>query len=69
MAVGCLLALNSCEHDMDKYQKKPTPSDAERVSYAEKVLGITIDKQQDWVLTKEYSVKIVADADLQDIFD
>ena len=69
MAVGCLLALNSCEHDMDKYQKKPTPSDAERVSYAEKVLGITIDKQQDWVLTKEYSVKIVADADLQDIFE
>ena len=69
MAVGCLLALNSCEHDMDKYQKKPTPSDAERVSYAEKVLGITIDKQQDWVLTKEYSVKIVADANLQDIFE
>jgi hypothetical protein len=69
MAVGCLLALNSCEHDMDKYQKKPVPSDAERVSYAEKVLGITIDKQQDWVLTKEYSVKIVADADLQDIFE
>jgi hypothetical protein len=69
MAVGCLLALNSCEHDMDKYQKKPTQSDAERVSYAEKVLGITIDKQQDWVLTKEYSVKIVADADLQDIFE
>jgi hypothetical protein len=69
MAVGCLLALNSCEHDMDKYQKKPAPSDAERVSYAEKVLGITIDKQQDWVLTKEYSVKIVADADLQDIFE
>ena len=69
MAVGCLLALNSCEHDMDMYQKKPTPSDAERVSYAEKVLGITIDKQQDWVLTKEYSVKIVADADLQDIFE
>ncbi|MCK8621598.1 DUF4842 domain-containing protein [Prevotella sp. E13-27] len=69
MAVGCLLALNSCEHDMDKYQKKPVPSDAERVSYAEKVLGITIDKQQDWVLTKEYSVKIIADADLQDIFE
>ena len=69
MAVGSLLALNSCEHDMDKYQKKPTPSDAERVSYAEKVLGITIDKQQDWVLTKEYSVKIVADANLQDIFE
>jgi hypothetical protein len=69
MAVGCLLALNSCEHDMDKYQKKPVPSDAERVSYAEKVLGITIDKQQDWVLTKEYSVKIVADANLQDIFE
>lgn len=69
MAVGCLLALNSCEHDMDKYQKKPVPSDAERVSYAEKVLGITIDKQQDWVLTKEYSVKIVANANLQDIFE
>ena len=42
-------------------------TDADRMAYAEKVLGITIDKQQDWVLTNEYSVSITADADLDDI--
>lgn len=59
--------LTSCKHDTDGYTPKPAPSDKERVEYAEKVLGVTIDPNQDWVLTSEYSVSITADADLNDI--
>lgn len=67
------LVLTSCKHDMDGYTPTPTPTptpaptDKERVAYAEKVLGVTIDPKQDWVLTSEYSVTITTDADLDNI--
>ena len=68
LAICSLIMLTSCSHDDDKYEKKVYPvTDDERVSYAEKILGVTIDKEQDWVLTREYSVKITADADLSNI--
>ena len=61
-------ALTSCNKDMDDYIKKPySVTDADRVRYAEKVLGVKIDTQQDWLLTLQNSVKITADADLEDI--
>lgn len=76
-----VMVLTSCKQDM--YENRPNTTgessddsgggnsnvvtDADRVAYAEKVLGITFDKQQDWVLTSANSVKIVADADLDDI--
>lgn len=55
----CGTLATSCKHNMDDYvppQPKPFPSDEERVAYAEKLFGVTIDKNQDWVLTCEYSV-------------
>lgn len=70
------MALSSCKQDLYENQPKPeepTPgapavvTDAERVAYAEKVLGVTIDKEQDWSLTNEYSITIKADADLDNI--
>ena len=68
LIAGIAIFLCGCKHDMDNYEKKPyTVTDAERVAYAERTLGITIDPQQDWVLTSFYSVKIVADADLENI--
>lgn len=67
LACGAVV-LTSCKHDMDDYVKKPyTMTDEERINYAEQTLGITIDRQNDWVLTTQYSVKITADADLKDI--
>ena len=60
--------LTSCSHDMDDYRKKPYDvTDEERVKYAEQKLGTTIDPEQDWVLTSEYSVTITADAKLEGI--
>lgn len=65
LLMGGQIGMNSCSHDSDKYEKKLYPvTDQERVSYAENVLGVSIDKDHDWVLTEEYSVKITADADL-----
>ena len=69
------MALSSCKQDLYENQPKPeettddggTPAvvtNAGRVAYAEKVLGVTIDKEQDWSLTEEYSITIKADADL-----
>jgi len=70
-----IMALSGCNHDMDANVtqtettvKQPyTMTDEERVKYAEQTLGITIDRQQDWVLTTQYSVGITADADLENI--
>lgn len=72
------MALSSCKQDLYENQPKPEETtddggttavvtDAKRVAYAEKVLGVTIDKEQDWSLTEEYSITIKADADLDNI--
>lgn len=66
----CGTLMTSCKHEMDDYvppQPKPLPTNAERVAYAEKLFGVTIDKNQDWVLTNEYSVTVTADASLEGI--
>ena len=39
----------------------------EVLSYAEKTLGITIDKNHDWVLSRKYQVTVKADAPMEDI--
>ena len=61
-------ALTSCKHDADDYLKKPyVISNEERLKHAEEQLGVSLDRQQDWVLTQQYSVKAIADADLENI--
>ena len=63
-----IMVLTSCKHDMDSYVKKPySVTDGERLSYAEKTLGVTIDRQHDWTMSQQYSIKITADADLENI--
>ena len=63
------MALIGCKHDLDNDNtKKPyTVTDQERMSHAEKTLGISIDQQQDWTLTNDNSVSISADADMDNI--
>lgn len=62
------MMLTSCKHDMSDYMPKPySVTDAERLAYAEKVLGVKIDPQQDWALSQQYSVKVNVDADLENI--
>ena len=63
------MALTGCKHDLDyDNTKKPyTVTDQERMSHAEKTLGISIDQQQDWTLTNDNSVSITADADMDNI--
>ena len=39
----------------------------EVLSYAEKTLGITIDKNHDWVLSRKYQGTVTADAPMEDI--
>ena len=55
----------SCHHDMDF--KPYDVTDEQRVAYAEQVLGVTLDPNQDWILTSEYSVSIIANANLSGI--
>ena len=63
-----LVTLTGCKHDMDDYVRKPySVTDQQRKSYAEQVLGISIDPQQDWVLTQTLSVEVNADADVEGI--
>ncbi len=64
---SCGAMTTSCKHDVSDYQPKPFPSDEERVQYAEKILETSIDPNQDWVLTSEYSVSITANANLDGI--
>ena len=60
--------LTGCSHNQDDYRKKPYEvTDAERVNYAEQILGTTIDPEQDWVLSSENSVTITSDAKLDGI--
>jgi len=67
LATGLMVA-TSCKHDLDDYVKKPyTVTDDERLAYAEKTLQTTFDKQQDWVLTANYNIKVKMDADLEGI--
>ena len=62
------MMLTGCKHEITYTEKKQyTVTDEERVKYAGETLGTTIDPNQDWVLTSEYSVKIIADADLEGI--
>lgn len=64
LIVGTMV-LTGCSPNADDYKKKPyNVTDEERVKYAEGLLGTTIDPEQDWVLTSEYSVSITADAHL-----
>lgn len=65
--MGCGLTLTSCKHDMSDYTPKPFPTDQERVQYAERILGTTIDLNQDWILTSEYRVTVTANAHLNGI--
>ena len=51
---------------MDNY-KPYDVTDEDRVKYAEEKLGVTIDPNQDWVLTDECNVTINADASLEGI--
>ncbi len=68
LLVVCAIVLTSCKHDMDDYRKKPYDvTDEERVAYAEKLLGTSIDPEQDWELTSECSVTITANARLDNI--
>ena len=67
-ACGIML-LSGCKHDMNDYVKKPTYSitDEERIAHAEQTLGVTLDRKHDWSLTTQYSVRITADANLENI--
>ncbi len=60
------MLLTGCSHDMDNY-KPYDVTDEDRVKYAEEKLGVTIDPNQDWVLTDECNVTINADASLEGI--
>ena len=68
LTVCGMMLLSGCKHDANDYVKKPySMTDDERIVYAEQTLGTTIDRQHDWSLTTQYSVKITADADLENI--
>ena len=67
---GGIMALSSCSHDKDDYVKKPYDmTDEERIRYAEQILGVKIDRNQNWKLTEQYNLKVTADADLEDIVE
>lgn len=68
LLISSMAVLTSCKHDMDDYTPQPyTSTGNDRLKYAEQVLGVTIDPQQDWTLTNRYSVKVNVNADLEDI--
>ena len=67
---GGIMALSSCSHDKDDYVKKPYDmTDEERIKWAEQVLGVKLDRNQNWILTEQYDLKVTADADLEDIVE
>ena len=61
------VALCGCSKEKDLFTPKEVMTDDQRVSYAELMLGISIDKNQNWVLTEKYQVVVTADAQLDDI--
>ena len=69
VALACgAMVLTSCKHDTTDFAPKPySTTDADRKKYAEEVLGVKIDPQQDWTLSQQYSVKVNVDADLENI--
>jgi hypothetical protein len=68
LTVCGMMLLSGCKHDANDYVKKTySMTDEERIAHAEQTLGTTIDRQHDWALTTQYSVKITADADLENI--
>lgn len=68
LLVGSITMLTSCKHDADDYVKKPySVTDDDRIRYAEGKLGITIDRQQDWTMSQQYSIKVTANAALENI--
>ena len=68
LLISGIVVLTSCKHNMDDYTPQPyTSTGNDRLKYAEQVLGVTIDPQQDWTLTNRYSVKVNVNADLEDI--
>ncbi len=70
MAALASMVLTAC-HNQAEYEKQPDAnkavSDAERLKYAEKTLGISIDKNQNWVLTEKATVSVKVDADIEGI--
>ena len=63
-----VVVLTGCKHDMDDYTPQPySTTAAERLKYAEQMLGVSVDPQQDWTLSNRYSVKVTVDADLENI--
>ena len=68
LLVGSITMLTSCKQDADDFLKKPySVTDDDRILYAEGQLGITIDRQQDWTMSQQYSIKVTANAALQNI--
>lgn len=59
--------LCGCSKDKDLFTPKETMTDEQRLDYAERTLGVSIDKRHDWVLSEKYQVKIVANANMDDI--
>ena len=63
-----IAALTACKHNMDDYTPKPySTTGADRLKFAEQALGVKIDPQQDWTLSRHYSVKVNVDAALDGI--
>ena len=68
MLAAGLMVMTSCKHDDDNYAEKPSTVDEnDRVKYAQRILETTFDKDQDWVLTADFSVRVKVDADLEGI--
>ncbi len=70
MLVSMALMQTSCHKQSDyemEVDYRTTINDGDRVKYAEKTLGITIDKNQNWVLTNKAEVTVKVDADLSNI--
>ena len=65
--LGLALLATGCHKDHFGQLKKYEVTNKDRVDYAESNLGVKIDPNQDWILTKKYSVKLTADANLDNI--
>ena len=72
LLVGITILIG-CTPNSDDYRKHDDPVPVvpdvpeDPVSYAERILGTTIDPNQDWVLTSACSVTVTADANLDNI--
>ena len=67
LACGAMV-LTGCKKDMDDYVKKAySVTDEDRLLHAQKVLGVIIDRQHDWSMGQQFSIKVTADAALENI--